>query len=252
MMDSRLNKFSCALGNIDSQYIEEALCFNPRTKILWKKRGVIFPKMSAACLILLIILGFSLAVFALSKMTISWRDIFSPNQNIINDADEAVIESQQTKVITQFINSESEAVQTMTHLNDVSVEDIEIDIIKAISDERALYLLYSVKANDGALLNPEGRFKSFDMFFSGKMMSGAYQQYFIERHEGIPENELEGVIYADWQYDLNIGELALNLTDWQEEKMFNDIVANVDIADIVANSEGNLHLPMLYTGHKPE
>ena len=51
------------------------------------------------------------------------------------------------------------------------------------------------------------------MYFPGKMMSGAYVSSFLPRKEGVPENELEGVVYATnkdskflpWNFDETLG-----------------------------------------------
>lgn len=88
-----------------------------------------------------------------------------------------------------------------------------------ISDERALYLLYSVKANEGAVLDQTGIFADFELYFPGKMMSGAYVSQFLERKEGVPENELEGVVYANWQPGDSANGLVINLSNWQEKNV---------------------------------
>lgn len=56
---------------------------------------------------------------------------------------------------------------------------------KVISDERTLYLLYSVKANEGAVLDQSGQFADFELYFPGQMMSGAYVSSFLPRKEGV-------------------------------------------------------------------
>lgn len=172
MMKFRTDVLSSAIENIDTAYLEETLAFE--VKVKRAKRARRFPKLSAACLALLLILGFSATAFAISRIPLSWRDIFPSNQTVIDDDDEAPIISKH-------------------HTN---VDTLKVDVVKAISDERMLYLLYSVKANNGAVLNPEGRFAAFDLYFPDKMMSGAYQQHFLPRKGDMPENELEGVIYA--------------------------------------------------------
>ena len=203
--------------------MEEALDFEANANCV--KRTVRFPKLSAACLILLLIFGFSATAFAISRIPLSWRDIFSPSQTVIGDADEVPVVSQQH----------------------TDVENLKIDVVKAISDERVLYLLYSVKSNEGAVLNSEGRFASFDLYFPDKMMSGAYVSYFLPRKVGVPENELEGVIYADWQTDTNAKDLAMTFSNWQEEEWFDDVKVNFNVAKLVENSD-NEEIPLPYGG----
>lgn len=148
--------------------------------------------------------------------------------------------------------------ETDTSLPDVpkqaaDIEDITFDVVKIISDERCLYLLFSIKANDGAFLNPEGYFADFNMFWPGKMMSGAYQHYFLKRKDGVPENELEGVIYADWQADANAKKLMLRFSNWQEKMMFDDVKVDFNVSEMVADAGENAELSILYNfGHDPQ
>lgn len=223
MTEHKRSLLSSAIGNIDTAYLEEALDFE-RTATR-AKRVHRFPKLSAACVALLLILGVSATAFAISRIPLSWRDIFSPSQTVIGDEDEIPVISQQ-------------------HTN---LETLSIDVVKAISDERSLYLLYSVKANDGAVLDSEGRFSSFEMYFPNKMMSGAYASYFLPRKDSVPENELEGVVYADWQSDTNAKNLVLTFSNWQEESWFDDVKVDCNIAELAASSN-NTEIPLPYGG----
>lgn len=220
MTEYRLDVLSSAVGNIDTMYLEEALDFE--VKANHEKRPFRFPKFSAACVALLLILGVSATAFAISRIPLSWRDIFSPSQTVIGDEDEIPVISQQ-------------------HTN---LEALSIDVVKAISDERSLYLLYSVKANDGAVLDQKGRFSSFEMHFPDKMMSGAYVSYFLPRKDGVPENELEGVVYADWQPDNSANGLVMTFSNWQEKQFFDDVKVDCNIAELAANpSDAEIPLP---------
>ena len=223
MTEYRLDVLSSAVGNIDTMYLEEALDFE--VKANREKRPFRFPKLSAACVALLLILGVSATAFAISRIPLSWRDIFSPSQTVIGDEDEIPVISQQ-------------------HTN---LETLSIDVVKAISDERSLYLLYSVKANDGAVLDSEGRFSSFEMYFPNKMMSGAYVSYFLPRKDSVPENELEGVVYADWQPGGSANGLVLTFSNWQEESWFDDVKVDCNIAELAASSN-NTEIPLPYGG----
>lgn len=174
---------------------------------------------------------------------------------VIGDGDKAhIISGQITDNDTTVISGP----ETDTSLPDVprqaaDIEDIKFSVVKTISDERCLCLLFSMKANDGAFLNPDGRFADYDMYFPGKMMSGAYQQYFIERKDGVPENELEGVIYADWQADAKAKRLKLRFSDWQEEMMFDDVKVDLNVSEMVADAGENAELSSLYNfGHDPQ
>lgn len=223
MTEYRLDVLSSAVGNIDTMYLEEALDFE-RTATR-AKRVQRFPKLSAACVALLLILGVSATAFAISRVPLSWRDIFSPTQTVIGDEDEIPVISQQ-------------------HTN---LETLSIDVVKAISDERSLYLLYSVKANDGAVLNSEGRFSSFEMHFPDKMMSGAYVSYFLPRKNGVPENELEGIVYADWQPGNSANGLVMTFSNWQEKKPFDDVKVDCNIAELITNPS-DAEIPLPYGG----
>ena len=223
MTEYRRNLLSSAIGNIDTAYLEEALDFERAATRA--KRVHRFPKLSAACMALLLILGVSATAFAISRIPLSWRDIFSPSQTVIGDEDEESVISQQ-------------------HTN---LETLSIDVVKAISDERSLYLLYSVKANDDAALNSEGRFYSFEMHFPDKMMSGAYVSYFLPRKDSVPENELEGVVYADWQPGGSANGLVMTFSNWQEKKPFDDVKVDLNIAEL-AESSNDTEIPLPYGG----
>ena len=235
-MDRKTDKLVSAIGEIDTAYLEEALDFN-RTNADRRKRTR-FPKLSAACAAVLIILGVSVTAFAISRIPLSWRDIFSPGQTVIGDADEAPVISQQQQPEQQP--------QT------VPAEEMQIKIEKVISDERTLYLLYSVKANEGAVLGQNGKFTDFELYFPGKMMSGAYVSQFLERKEGIPENELEGVVYANWQPGDSANGLVMNLSNWQEKRWFDDVKVDFNVAEMVENAGENAKLSKLQTAYSPE
>ena len=230
-MDRKTDKLVSAIGDIDTAYLEEALDFN-RTNADRRKRTR-FPKLSAACAAVLIILGVSVTAFAISRIPLSWRDIFSPGQTVIGDADEAPVISQQ----------QPQAAAT---------EELQIKVEKVISDERALYLLYSVKANEGAVLDQTGKFADFELYFPGKMMSGAYVSYFLERKAGVPENELEGVVYANWQPGDSTNCMVMNFANWQEKRWFDDVKVDFNVAEMVENAGENAKLSKLQTAYSPE
>ena len=220
-MDRKTDKLVSAIGDIDTAYLEEALDFN-RTNADRRKRTR-FPKLSAACAAVLIILGVSVTAFAISRIPLSWRDIFSPGQTVIGDADEAPVISQQ----------QPQAAAT---------EELQIKVEKVISDERALYLLYSVKANEGAVLDQTGKFADFELYFPGKM-AGAYVSRFLERKAGVPENELEGVVYADWQPGDSANGLVMAFANWQEKRWFDHEKIDFNVAEMVENAGENAKLP---------
>ena len=220
-MDRKADKLVSAIGDIDAAYLEEALDFN-RTNADRRKRTR-FPKLSAACAAVLIILGVSVTAFAVSRLPLSWRDIFSPEQTVIGDEDETPVISQQQPA--------------------AATEELQINVEKVISDERTLYLLYGLKANEGAVLDQDGQFTDFELYFPSKMMSGAYVSYFLERKAGVPKNELEGVVHADWQPGDSANGLVINLSNWQEKTWFDDVTIDFDVAKMVENAGENAKLP---------
>ena len=226
MMDHKTDKLISAIGDMDTAYLEEALDYGSAKAS--RKRIRRFPKLSAACVAVLVILGLSVTAFAISRIPLSWRDIFSTSQTVIGDEDEIPVVSQQQQPEQQ------QATPT---------EELQITIEKVISDERTLYLLYSVKANEGAVLGQNGKFTDFELYFPGKMMSGAYVSQFLERKEGVPENKLEGVVYANWQPGDSANGLVMNLSNWQEKKWFDDVTIDFDVAKMVENAGENAHLP---------
>ena len=169
MMDHKIDKLISAIGDMNTAYLEEAIAFDGAK--VGQQKAVRSKKLSAALVAALVILGLSVTAFAISRIPLSWRDIFSTSQTVIGDEDEEPVVSQQP----------------------ATTEELQIKLEKVISDERTLYILYSVKANDGAVLDPKGQFAELDLYFPGQMMSGAYVSYFLERRDGVPENELEGV-----------------------------------------------------------
>ena len=223
MTEYRLDVLSSAIGNIDTAYLEEALDFERAATRA--KRVHRFPKLSAACVALLLILGVSATAFAISRIPLSWREIFSPTQTVIGDEDEIPVISLQHTILAT----------------------LSIDVVKAISDERSLYLLYSVKANDGAVLNSEGRISSFEMYFPNKTMSGAYVSHFLPRKNGVPENELEGIVYADWQPGNSANGLVMTFSNWQEKKPFDDVKVDCNIAELITNPS-DAEIPLPYGG----
>ncbi len=236
MMDHKTDKLISAIGDIDSAYLEEALDFDSAKA--GRKRIRRFPKLSAACVAVLVILGLSVTAFAVSRLPLSWRDVFSPSQTVIGDNDEVPVVSQQ-----QPEQQQQQAVPT---------EEMQIKIEKVIADERTLYLLYSVKANEGAVLDQKGHFFGFELYFPGQMMSGAYVSYFLERKAGVPENELEGVVHANWQPGGSANGLVIDLSNWQEKKWFDDVTIDFGVAEMVENAGENARLPKLLQSQLPQ
>lgn len=229
MTNRKSDRLWAALDGIDAAYLEEALDFAPKTRRTPRR----IPRLSAACAAVLIVLGVSVTAFAISRIPLSWRDIFGAEQTVIGDGDEAPVVSQQ----------QPQAVTT---------EELQIKVEKVISDERTLYLLYSVKANEGAVLGQNGKFADFELYFPGQMMSGAYVSRFLERKDGVPENELEGVIYADWQPGDSANGLVMNLSNWQEKRWFDDVKVDFNVAEMVENAGENAKLSKLQTAYSPE
>ena len=220
-MDRKLEALAAAIGNVDAAYLEEAMEFKAvRTRR--RRRAVCLPKLSAACAALLAVFGLAVTAFAVSRLPLSWRDIFSPEQTVIGDADETPVISRQPAAAT---------------------EALQISVEKVISDERTLYLLYSVKANEEAVLDQKGQFADFELYFPGQMMSGAYVSYFLERKAGVAENELEGVVYANWQPGDSANGLVMTFANWQEKRWFDHEKIDFNVAEMVENAGENAKLP---------
>lgn len=230
MMDHKTDKLASAIGDIDTTYLEEALDYG--SAHAKRKRIRCFPKLSAACFAALIILGVSVTAFAVSRLPLSWRDIFPPEQIVIGDEDETPVISQQQPA--------------------AATEELQINVEKVISDERTLHLLYSVKANDGAVLDQKGQFADFELYFPSKMMSGAYVSYFLERKAGVPENELEGVVYADWQPGDSANGLVMTFANWQEKRWFDHEKIDFNVAEMVESAGENAKLPKLSQSQLPQ
>ena len=92
-MDHRTDKLVSAIGDMDTAYLEEALDYDGAKS--GRKRIRRFPKLSAACVAVLVILGLSVTAFAISRIPLSWRDIFSTSQTVIGNEDEIPVVSQQ-------------------------------------------------------------------------------------------------------------------------------------------------------------
>ena len=234
-MDHKTDKLISAIGDMDTAYLEEALDYGSAKA--GRKRIRRFPKLSAACVAVLVILGLSVTAFAISRIPLSWRDIFSTSQTVIGDEDEVPVVSQQQQPEQQRA---------------APTEELQIKIEKVISDERILYLLYSVKANEGAVLDQKGNFYNFDLYFPGQMMTGVYMPYFLERKEGVPENELEGVVYANWQAGASANGLVIDISNWQEKKWFEDVRVDFNVAEMVENAGENARLPKLSQRQLPQ
>ena len=234
-MDHKTDKLISAIGDMDTAYLEEALDYGSAKA--GRKRIRRFPKLSAACVAVLVILGLSVTAFAISRIPLSWRDIFSTSQTVIGDEDEVPVVSQQQQPEQQRA---------------APTEELQIKIEKVISDERRVYLLYSVKANEGAVLDQKGQFSDLELNFPGKRMFGAYVSYILERKAGVPENELEGVVYADWQPGDSANGLVIDLSNWQEKRWFDDVTIDFDVAEMVENAGENANLPKLSRSQLPQ
>ena len=71
-MEHNTEKLLSAIGDVDTAYLEEALDFDAANA--GRKRAARFPKLSAACVAVLVILGVSVTAFAVSRLPLSWRD----------------------------------------------------------------------------------------------------------------------------------------------------------------------------------
>ena len=74
--------------------------------------------------------------------------------------------------------------------------------------------------------------------------------YFLERKPGVPENELEGVVHADWQPGDSANGLVIDISNWQEKKLYNDVKVDFNVAEMVEKAGENANLPKLQTHYK--
>ena len=102
------------------------------------------------------------------------------------------------------------------------------------------------------MLDQDGQFTDFELYFPSKMMSGAYVSYFLERKAGVPKNELKGVVHADWQPGDSANGLVINLSNWQEKTWFDDVTIDFDVAKMVENAGENARLPKLSQSQLPQ
>lgn len=168
----------------------------------------------------------SLTAFAFSRLELSWKDIFGEEQTVIGGSDEVTIPLENI-------------------IEEAQVEgNLQINIQKVISDERALYILYTVRVKEGQFLDPNGRFANFQMYFPNKMMSGAFYQMPLKSTVQYNVNELGGVIYADWQADTEEQGLILQFSDWQEKEMSDSVKVDFNLEEAVRNAGENVRLPV--------
>ena len=93
------------------------------------------------------------------------------------------------------------------------------------------------------MLDQSGQFADFELYFPGQMMSGAYVSSFLPRKESVPENELEGVVYANWQPGSSANGLVMTFANWQEKRWFDDETIDFNVAEMVENAGKNARLP---------
>ena len=238
MMNSEIEKLSSAIEEVDAKYLEEALDYVPQQRAVRRKRGLRRSGLSAACVALLVILGVGAAVYGAGRLPLSWRDIFRKDQTVIGDQDEA-------SVVSEPISEPGSAQTPEDPAVGAPLTDFTVRIEKVLGDERIMYLLYTVKANEGAILSPTGRFAEFRKDFAGKLMSGVYVQYFFPRREGVPANELEGAVvsYAPWQPTGKKETVTISFTDWQEMGPLSVPKAALDLEAMVAAAGDHAAIP---------
>ena len=91
-MDHKIDKLISAIGDMNTAYLEEAIAFDGAK--VGQQKAVRSTKLSAALVAALVILGLSVTAFAISRIPLSWRDIFSTSQTVIGDEDEEPVVSQ--------------------------------------------------------------------------------------------------------------------------------------------------------------
>ena len=136
-----------ALGTVSSTYIEEAL--NARSI---RRSAVRITRITAACIALAIVVLCSVTVLAVKYWVPSWRDLFGEKQNVIGEDDQTALTPENISVSGDL--------------------DLKMELQGIISDERILYIPFTLSSKDGTALSSLGRFKEYRMYFPDKMMSG--------------------------------------------------------------------------------
>ena len=217
-MDTREEMLTDAMGNVSSNYIEEAL----ETRMI-KRSAVRMRRLSAACIALAFVALCTVTALAVKYWVPSWRDIFGTKQNVIGDEDVTLPQGSTTGDL-----------------------DLNMDINGILSDERVLYMTFTLRSKDGTPLSRSGQFKDYRMYYPDKLMSGGYQYYFLDPSEEAAPGELGGVIYAHWQSDPTVKSAVISFTDWQEPEKVDAVKVDISIADIVEKAGTNANIPVLY------
>jgi len=222
-MDTKKEMLAEAIGSAGSGYIEEAL----ETRRI-RRSAVRLQRITAACIALAVVAVCTVSVLAVKYWIPSWKDLFGTDQNVVGSEDE--------------VQLPPESVQAKGDL------DLDMQINSVLSDERILYMTFTLRSKDGTPLDRSGQFKDYRMYFPDKMMSGGYQYYFLEPSDAAAPGELGGVIYAHWQSDPTVKSAVISFTDWMEPERVDAVKVNIDIADIVEKAGTNANLePLRHT-----
>ena len=219
-MNTKEEMLTDAIGNVNSNYVEEAL----ETRTI-KRSAARMRRLSAACIALAVVALCTVTALAVKYWVPSWRDLFGTKQTVIGDEDVSLPQG-----------------STAGDL------ELSMDINSILSDERVLYMTFTLRSKDGTPLDRSGQFKDYRMYYPDKLMSGGYQYYFLDPSEEAAPGELGGVIYAHWQSDPTVKSAVISFTDWQEPERVDAVKVDINIADTVEKAGTNAKLePLRHT-----
>ena len=198
-MEHKMEILTEAIGNVNSKYIDEAL----ETRSI-RRNAVRLQRLSAACITLAVIAFCTVTVMAVKYWIPSWRDLFGKDQTVIGDEDQAILPQDSTVISGDL--------------------DLSMELQSVISDERILYIPFTLSSKDGSALSSKGQFRDYFMYFPDKIMTGAYQYYFLEPDGEALPGTLGGVFYATWQADPAAKNVVIEVSDWQEKGAWDNYV----------------------------
>lgn len=220
-MESKKTVLTEALGSVSSKYIEEAL----ETRKL-RRSAVRLQRVSAACIALAVVALCTVTALAVKYWVPSWKDLFGKDQNVIGEED-------QEPLLPDSVSASGDL-------------DLNLEIQGIISDERVLYIPFTLSSKDGTPLDSRGNFRNYRMYFPDKMMSGGYQYFFLGPDGETAPGTLGGVFYAHWQAEPTVKDVVIEVTDWQELETVDAVKVDINIADTVEKAGSNAKLPALY------
>ena len=190
-MEYKIVIFTEAIGNVNSKYINEAM----ETRKI-RRNAIRLQWISATCVVLAIMAFCTVTALAVKYWVPSWRDLFGKDQTVIGDEDQAILPQ--------------DSISASGNLG------LSMELQGIISDERILFIPFTLSSKDGTALSNWGRFGEYSMYFPDNLMSGAYQYFFLEPDGEALPGTLGGVFYANWQAEPAVKNVVIEVTDWLE------------------------------------